>query len=1048
MKISSVCLLLVSPVVVACATTGPAPKMSFEEARDVVLSMQNVPLEPPPRKMNDILALLERDRHGAMDDIVELMRRADMEVPFGKDHDDRYQFFKSRGYARYELSRFKESREDIRLAMENGQFANIKDTALYRLLAELEMNAGRYESARELSRTSRKMLRATGWEQGPYMAFESRVIHRMGNFSLAKRYIERAHQSWGRVPKFGRHSHSVYGGDMGISNQIDIIAAEAELLEVQGQYRQAHPLRSMVLNFHFRIRKTKPLGVVYARLALSGNLMHQGRLIPAEKEARTAVTEAVRISGGQSSITAVALQTLGEIILAKGDLPNADILSTTQVAILISLELSNDEDIMIRARLFRAGVESTGYDFSAAMTSYDLALEGMDDNPYFFKRYACRNPGLILTLIKNRRISEAETLIRMTRDTNRLLGMDNPYEAAELQALEAMALKAKNQPDKARSLFAKAIPDLLTIIQDPNSNFEKRRRADMLLQFYIDSLLERVQGAWEKEDSVAVADEILKLADARYSRVNSALGESSARAASLADPELAELVRQEQDAGKKLRSLEAAFYNATAARADTSGSGLHDLERTIKSLAEARASIIARIEKDFPRYASYIHPKPPGIAKIQEHLAPGEAFVAIWTMANKTCVWAMLPRGDPAFTVVDLGKAEVRQKVNILRRSLRPNVRLLSEIPEFDLEIAYDLYERLLQPVESGWKDARSLLVVVRGPLDLIPLAVLPTENVKPEPDRTLRFDKYRQVPWLIRKTSITRLPSAAALLTLRALPPADPGRDPFAGFGDPIFSLAQLHQTPVKHATPSQTGISTGDIAIRGIRISDKGEELDSDKLSSVRIEQLCRLPDTADEIRQIAASLHADPSRDVFLGKAATETAIKTRDFSRKKILAFATHALLPGDLDGLTQPALAFSSPEVTELDEDGLLTVGEILTLKLDADLVVLSACDTGAGDGSGSEAVSGLGRAFFYSGARALLVTMWPVETTSANKLTTGLFQIRQEQPGLSWARAQQQSILRLMEDHGLKNTKGDLVASYAHPIFWGPFVVIGASGVQ
>ena len=132
----------------------------------------------------------------------------------------------------------------------------------------------------------------------------------------------------------------------------------------------------------------------------------------------------------------------------------------------------------------------------------------------------------------------------------------------------------------------------------------------------------------------------------------------------------------------------------------------------------------------------------------------------------------------------------------------------------------------------------------------------------------------------------------------------------------------------------------------------------------------------------------------------------------------------------------------------MDEDGLLTLGEILTLKLDADLVVLSACDTGAADGSGSEAVSGLGRAFFYSGARALLVTMWPVETTSANKLTTGLFQIHREQTDLSWARALQQSILRLMDDPGLKDTKGVAAACYAHPIFWGPFVVIGASGAR
>jgi len=393
MKMPSVRLLLVVLVIVACATTGPAPKMSFEEARDVVLSMQNVPLEPPPRKMDDILALLGEDRHNARDDLAELMRRADMQVSSGQNHDDLYLFYKSRGKARYELNRFKESRGDIRLAMEQAQLANIKDTDLYRLLAEMEMLAGRYESARDLSRTSRKMLRSTGYRVGPYLAFESRVIHRMGNFSLAARYIQRAHQSWGRVPKTSRYSFILEGAMMDIGNQNDILTAEAELLEVQGQYQQAHPMRSMVLNYQFSMRGKRPLGVIYARLPLAGNLMHQGRLIQAETEARTAVTEAVRIAGGQSSITAVALQTLGEIMLAKGDLPNADILSTTQVAILSSLGLPIDEDIVIRARLFRAGVESTGYDFSAAMTSYDLALGGMADNRTFSNATHAAIPG-------------------------------------------------------------------------------------------------------------------------------------------------------------------------------------------------------------------------------------------------------------------------------------------------------------------------------------------------------------------------------------------------------------------------------------------------------------------------------------------------------------------------------------------------------------------------------------------------------------------------------------------------------------------------------
>lgn len=218
------------------------------------------------------------------------------------------------------------------------------------------------------------------------------------------------------------------------------------------------------------------------------------------------------------------------------------------------------------------------------------------------------------------------------------------------------------------------IPDLIAIIQAPDSNFQKRRRADTLLQSYIDMLIEIRSQQNEHAYGIDVVNEIFKLTDARYSQVGSALGESSARAASLADPELAELVRQEQ-------------------------------------------------------------------------LSPEEALIAIWTLEEKTCVWAIPHLGNTAFTVVDLGEETLRKKVGRLRQALRPSVRMLSEIPEFDLDTAFEIYDRLLHPVESGWGNARSLVVVVKGPLDQIPLAVLPTEKVKPVPDSTLRFDKYRKVP-------------------------------------------------------------------------------------------------------------------------------------------------------------------------------------------------------------------------------------------------------------------------------------------------------------
>jgi CHAT domain-containing protein len=133
----------------------------------------------------------------------------------------------------------------------------------------------------------------------------------------------------------------------------------------------------------------------------------------------------------------------------------------------------------------------------------------------------------------------------------------------------------------------------------------------------------------------------------------------------------------------------------------------------------------------------------------------------------------------------------------------------------------------------------------------------------------------------------------------------------------------------------------------------------------------------------------------------------------------------------------------------VEGDGLLTVDEILALRLNADWVVLSACNTGTGRGKGSEAVSGLGRAFFYAGARALLVSNWPVETTSARILTTDLFRRQQQSSRQNRAQALQETLNWLI-DHGtfVDATSGKTVFSYAHPIFWAPFTLIGDGGAD
>ena len=128
------------------------------------------------------------------------------------------------------------------------------------------------------------------------------------------------------------------------------------------------------------------------------------------------------------------------------------------------------------------------------------------------------------------------------------------------------------------------------------------------------------------------------------------------------------------------------------------------------------------------------------------------------------------------------------------------------------------------------------------------------------------------------------------------------------------------------------------------------------------------------------------------------------------------------------------------------DDGLLTMGEILGLRLNADWVVLSACNTGAGEGTGAEAISGLGRAFFYAGTRALLVSNWPVETISAKTLTTTLFQRQAADPTLSRSEALNRTMLDLIDRSGYMDAEGRIVFSYAHPVFWAPFSLVGDGG--
>jgi len=151
------------------------------------------------------------------------------------------------------------------------------------------------------------------------------------------------------------------------------------------------------------------------------------------------------------------------------------------------------------------------------------------------------------------------------------------------------------------------------------------------------------------------------------------------------------------------------------------------------------------------------------------------------------------------------------------------------------------------------------------------------------------------------------------------------------------------------------------------------------------------------------------------------------------------FATHGLLPSDIALVStakpEPALALSKPASPSDLDDGLLQASEIAQLKLNADWVVLSACNTAAENKPGGEALSGLARAFFYAGARSLIVSHWQVDDAATARLMATTFKLHEEKPELSHAEVLQQAMLAMLDE-----AKSD---AEAHPRFWAPFVVMG-----
>jgi len=1052
-------------VLAGCQVSGRS--VSLDEAKQITAKFEGKSFTPPPRKVTDIIALLSNQSEESKRKIEALKAEANKTMPSGLSPRDKATFLVERGSARESIGWNIKALSDLTSALLIAKKEGIDDWASGSLLRIENLNykiASIHGSVGKLTddlKFREEAIRTSIHGGGiSKRATTGLRYSQLGNIAKAKKYYESVrtkiieshtwkNQFYGPIERSigravlarssfieGKHKLAEQGLRREISAVIDDKNSGKDGSRYSGNYTMDGIWTRLLWLYHNW---------------LSEALLAQARYSEAEVEVRAAIKIALEAFGPQSPRVSESIILFSSVLVNMGRFDEAvEVADTAQRMIKIG-GASKGSFMQAKARsALASSLMGTG-NWRKSLEAYErLRSDMLEGDPETYHRAFETDPNYLLTRLQIGKVDGLDAIIDVAYKRASDVYGEKHYNTAEILGFRAMSavlsgddLKAAEHFKKSAAIIANqgAEGGAATLITD------LRRR--VILEDYL-KLLRRIKGTATAEKlNIDVIPESFQIVSAiRKSKVASALSSSGARAASN-NPDLADLIRREQDASREVaavNALQAAILQD--GKAVRNKSILAQLSKRSKDLRLARNSLQGEIEGRFPEYAELVSPKGATLQSVRKDLQKGETLIVTYVGKDETYLWGVPASGQVMFETTPHGSTSLKSTIDEIRTALEPNAETLGDIPAFNVAKAHSLYKALLEPIKQAWQDSSDLLIVADGPLGYLPFALLPKVDDALKPQTVPLFSRYAEVHWLIRDHGVTVLPSVASLKTLRSIPASRTDRKPFAGFGDPYFNIQQASDAKSK---PTQANGKV--LASRGIKLASRGIPVrlraapTTSGMDSARLGVLPRLEDTADEVRSIATAMNADLTKDVFTGARASEELVKTLDLSGYRVLAFATHGLVPGDLDGLTQPALALSSPDVTGDKNDGLLTMAEIMTLKLDADWIVLSACNTGSGDGAGAEAVSGLGQAFFYAGSRALLVSNWPVETTSAKLLTTDLFRRQAKDKTLNRSQALRQSMLGLIDGPGvIKTVTGEAIFTYAHPIFWAPFSLIGDGG--
>lgn len=539
-------------------------------------------------------------------------------------------------------------------------------------------------------------------------------------------------------------------------------------------------------------------------------------------------------------------------------------------------------------------------------------------------------------------------------------------------------------------------------------------------------------GPQHAEDAFIAAQRVIE------SEAANALQQMAMRQAAGEDG-LGHLIRERQD-------LVGAWRQDDAGLSKALGTGGADVSALRESLAATDARIVAidgTLAARYPEFAHLQRPAPLDLLTVRGRLAEAEVLLffadtgRIGDEATETYLWAVPKSGAVRWVKLPRPTTDLVEILREMRGSLGVGAQVRGPTPIATsagqdriarmIGAASELYAALLGQVGDLIEGKALVIVPSRS------LAPLPFQALVAAPPPAASTDRYRDAHWLALDHAVTILPSVASL---RPTPVAEgsAGTDPYVAFANPLLTghggtdLRALGRTGCAAAPHVQTAqldpLPATEMLFRGA----------SADVAMVR--SLPPLPETTDEVCAIAAILGAGPGA-LHLGADATESTLRALSadgkLARARIVHFATHGLVSGDLKGLAEPAIVLTPPAHASAADDGLLTASEVTELKLDADWVILSACNTASSDGGG-EALSGLARAFFYAGARALLVSHWPVNSEATVRLVSNTIAALEADPSIGRAEALRRAMVAEIARGG----------AAADPASWAPFILVGS----